>query len=302
MYVPDFDYYSPSTLEEACGVLGGLGEGARVLAGGTDLLHMMKNELLAPKALVSLKNIRNLGEIKYDPGKGVVLGARATHNDLVNSLLLQQKYPAVPETAHQMANNQVRNLGTVGGNLVNAVPSADLPPILIALRAYVNLVSPRGKRTMDLEDFFLGPRKTAIGRDEILTSVVIPDQPSTGSWYCKFGLRRSGALAVVGVAVSVVADGLHVQSGRIVLGAVYPTPLRAKEAERLLAGGIATEALLEEVGRAAAAECRPISDTRASDEYRRDMVRVFTKRALRKALKIEGATTEGGNGNGIHAG
>ncbi|MBP1729985.1 MAG: aerobic-type carbon monoxide dehydrogenase, middle subunit CoxM/CutM-like protein [Deltaproteobacteria bacterium] len=292
MYVPDFDYYSPSTLEEACGVLGGLGEGARVLAGGTDLLHMMKNELLAPKALVSLKNIRNLGEIKYDPGKGVVLGARATHNDLVNSLLLQQKYPAVPETAHQMANNQVRNLGTVGGNLVNAVPSADLPPILIALRAYVNLVSPRGKRTMDLEDFFLGPRKTAIGRDEILTSVVIPDQPSTGSWYCKFGLRRSGALAVVGVAVSVVADGLHVQSGRIVLGAVYPTPLRAKEAERLLAGGIATEALLEEVGRAAAAECRPISDTRASDEYRRDMVRVFTKRALRKALKIEGATTE----------
>lgn len=263
---------------------------------------MMKNELLTPKALVSLKNIRNLGEIKYDPGKGVVLGARATHNDLVNSLLLQQKYPAVPETAHQMANNQVRNLGTVGGNLVNAVPSADLPPILIALRAYVNLVSPRGKRTMDLEDFFLGPRKTAIGRDEILTSVVIPDQPSTGSWYCKFGLRRSGALAVVGVAVSVVADGLHVQSGRIVLGAVYPTPLRAKEAERLLAGGIATEALLEEVGRAAAAECRPISDTRASDEYRRDMVRVFTKRALRKALKIEGATTEGGNGNGIHAG
>ena len=292
MYVPDFDYYSPSTLEEACGVLAGLGEGARVLAGGTDLLHMMKNELLAPKALVSLKNIRNLGEIKYDPGKEVVLGARATHNDLVNSLLLQQKYPAVPETAHQMANNQVRNLGTVGGNLVNAVPSADLSPILIALRAYVNLVSPRGKRTMDLEDFFLGPRKTAIGRDEILTSVVIPDQPSTGSWYCKFGLRRSGALAVVGVAVSVVADGLHVQSGRIVLGAVYPTPLRAKEAERLLAGGIATEALLEEVGRAAAAECRPISDTRASDEYRRDMVRVFTKRALRKALKIEGATTE----------
>lgn len=302
MYVPDFDYYSPATLEEACGVLAGLGEGAKVLAGGTDLLHMMKNELLAPKALVSLKNIRNLNEIKYDPGKGVVLGARATHNDLVNSLLLQQKYPAVSETAHQMANNQIRNQGTVGGNLVNAVPSADLPPILIALGAYVTLVGPRGKRTMDLEDFFLGPRKTAIGRDEILTSVVIPDQPSTGSWYCKFGLRRSGALAVVGVAACVVADGLHVQSARIVLGAVYPTPLRAKEAERLLAGGIATEALLEEVGRAAAAECRPISDTRASDEYRRDMVRVFTKRALRKALKIESTTAEGGNGNGIHAG
>lgn len=302
MYVPDFDYYSPATLEEACGVLAGLGEGAKVLAGGTDLLHMMKNELLAPKALVSLKNIRNLNEIKYDPGKGVVIGARATHNDLVNSLLLQQKYPAVSETAHQMANNQIRNQGTVGGNLVNAVPSADLPPILIALGAYVTLVGPRGKRTMELEDFFLGPRKTAIARDEILVNVVIPDQPTTGSWYYKFGLRRSGALAVVGVAASVVADGLRVQSGRIVLGAVYPTPLRAKEAERLLAGGIATEALLEEVGRAAAAECRPISDARASDEYRRDMVRVFTKRALRKALKIEHTAQEGGNGNGIHAG
>jgi carbon-monoxide dehydrogenase medium subunit len=286
MYLPDFDYYLPATVEEACLVLNQLGGVARVLAGGTDLIPQMKNEAVAPKALVSLKGIKGLKEIRYVPGKGVVIGAAATQNDLATSPVLRARYPSVTEAAASMANNQVRNRGTIGGNIVSAVPSADLPPILIALDASVTLAGPDGSRRMSLENFFTGPGSSLISYDEILVDIVIPDQATTGSAYFKFGLRNSGALAVVGAATSVVAEGLHVEGVRIVLSAVAPTPIRARRAEQLIVGNSVTETLLEEAGKAAARECRPISDIRGSEEYRRDMVRIFTKRALRKALKL----------------
>ena len=157
MYLPDFDYYCPDSLKEACEILARFGSRAKVIAGGTDLLSKMKQDLLAPEVIVSLKNIRELGTIQDVEGKGVVIGARATHNDLVDSSILQRRYPSVSEAAHTLANNQVRNRGTVGGNIVNAVPSADLPPILIALDATVTLVGPGGTRTLPLEQFFTGP-------------------------------------------------------------------------------------------------------------------------------------------------
>ena len=286
MYLPDFDYYCPESVKEACEILNQCGARAKVLAGGTDLLPNMKNEVIAPGVLVSLKEIKGLNGIAYVPDRGVIIGAKATQNDLANSSLLQNRYPSVPEAAHSMANNQIRNRGTIGGNLVSAVPSADLPPILIALDASITLAGPHETRTIPLEKFFIGPRCSVIVNNEILTEIVIPGQATTGSAYLKFGLRRSGALAVVGVATSVIADGTYVEGVRIVLGAVAPTPVRAWEAEQLLTGNLVTENLLEEVGRAAAKECRPISDIRGSEEYRRDMVRVFTKRALRKALRL----------------
>jgi carbon-monoxide dehydrogenase medium subunit len=286
MYLPDFDYYCPDSIEEACEMLARFGSKAKVLAGGTDILPKMKQEMVAPQVLISLKNIQRIDAIQYIPGRGVVIGARATHNDLANSPILQKKFLSVCEAAHSMANNQVRNRGTIGGNLVNAVPSADLPPILIALNASLMLTSTGGSRTMPVGEFFVGPQRSAILPDEILEEITIPDQPTTGSAYIKFGLRRSGALAVVGVAASVVAEGTAVQSARIVLGAVAPTPVRARNAEEILAGCEATEEILEEAGRAAALECKPISDIRGSEEYRRDMVRVFTKRALCKALHV----------------
>jgi aerobic carbon-monoxide dehydrogenase medium subunit len=284
MYVPDFDYYSPESVEEACGLLARLGAVAKVLAGGTDVLSKMKNGLLAPQALVSLKNIKQMEAIRHVDGKGVIIGAKATPNDLVNSPLLLERYPSVSEAAHSMANNQIRNKGTIGGNLVNGVPSADLPPILIALDSKVTLVGTNGARTLPLEEFFIGPFRTMIAPDEILTEITIPDQSTTGSSYFKFGLRRSGALAVVGVAAAVTLQDGFVEEARIVLGAVAPTPLRVEKAEEILIGKMATEALLEEAGQTAARESQPISDIRGSEEYRRDMVRVFTKRALRGAI------------------
>ncbi|MCR4419764.1 MAG: xanthine dehydrogenase family protein subunit M [Clostridia bacterium] len=286
MYLPDFDYFAPMSLAEACALLARFGSSAKALAAGTDLLPKMKGGLLSPEVLVSLRNLEGLRGIQYHKERGVVIGALVTHNDLIRSALLQEKYPSVCGAARQIANYQIRNRGTVGGNICNAVPSADLPPILIALEAQARLVGATGERTLPLEQFFVGPNQTVINQDEILTEIVIPDRepPFTGSTYLKFGLRRSGALAVVGVAAAVVTEGNVVKEARIVLGAVAPVPMRAKKAEELLTGKEATEELLEEVGRCAAAESKPISDIRASEEYRRDMVRVFTKRALRKAI------------------
>ncbi len=284
MYLPDFDYYRPESVSEACKLLAQHGARAKVLAGGTDVLPKMKQELLAPGILVSVQDIGGISGIEYVPGKGVVVGAKATHNDLVNSPVLQDRYLSVSEAAHAMANNQVRNLGTVGGNIVNAVPSADLPPILIALGATVTLVGCKGERTLLLEDFFTGPNRSVIAPDEILTQIVVPDQQTTGSTYIKFGLRRSGSLAVVGVAVAVTAQDGILKDVRITLGAVSPTPMRAKKTETLLKGKAVTDALLKEAGASAADECKPITDMRGSVEYRRDMVGVFTRRALRKAI------------------
>ncbi len=284
MNLPDFDYYEPESMQETCELLARLGTRAKVISGGTDMMVKMKHGLLSPEVLVSIKNLSQLTNIYYEKGKGVVIGASATHNDIANSLLLQEKYRSICEAAHHMANNQIRNIATIGGNIVNAVPSADFPPILIALGAAVKLVGCSGERIIPLEEFFTGPSQSVIAQDEILTEVIIPDQPATGSTYIKFGLRRSGALAVVGVAVAVTMDGDVCKDARIALGAVAPVPVRVQKAEDLLKGKEITKELLEEVGKYAAAESKPISDIRGSAEYRRDMVRVFTKRALSKAI------------------
>ncbi|KUO70334.1 MAG: carbon monoxide dehydrogenase [Desulfosporosinus sp. BRH_c37] len=285
MFLPDFDYYAPDSLAETCEALDRFGSKAKVLAGGTDMIAKMKGGLVAPEILISLKKLVDLQKIEYVAGKGVVIGARATHNDLVNSPILNDKYLSISEAAHHMASNQIRNIGTVGGNLCNAVPSADLPPILIALGATIKLVGTKGERTMLLEDLFTGPMKTVIAHNEILTEIVIPDQASTGSSYIKFGLRRSGALAVVGIAVAVTVNGDTLTEVKITIGAAAPTPMRAREAEDFLRGKVISDELIAEAGVIAAKESKPISDIRGSAEYRRDLVRVFTKRALNKAIK-----------------
>ncbi len=285
MYLPDFEYYQPNSLAEACRLMAKFGPRARILAGGTDLLHKMKHGQLEPEVIVSLNGLERLREITYQKGVGVVIGARATHNDIAGSALLQEKYRSVCEAAHHMANNQIRNVGTLGGNIVNAVPSADLPPILIALGASVKLAGSQGRRVLPLEEFFTGVHSSVIEPDEILTEVIIPDQPSTGSTYIRFGLRRSGALAVVGAAVAVTMEGETCREARIALGAAAPVPMRARQAEAVLKNQVITPDLLEEAGVCAARECSPRSSIRGSEEYRRDLVRVLTRRALQKAIK-----------------
>jgi len=283
MYLPDFEYYSPKTVEETCMMLTEYGDRAMIISGGSDLIPKMKNDLIAPEVLISLKNLGELKKIEYVQGKGVVIGGRSTHNDIVHSPVLKEKYNSVCVAAKSMAANQIRHIGTIAGNIASSVPSADLPPILITLSATVTLVGPKGKRSVALEDVFVSPGKTIIEQNEVMTEVVIPDQKMTGSKYYKYALRKSGALATVGVAAAVQVEGKIIVDARIALGAVSPTPVRAKAAEKFLIGKEISDEAFEDAGKIASGECKPITDFRATAEYRTDMVRVFTKRALRDA-------------------
>jgi carbon-monoxide dehydrogenase medium subunit len=285
MIIPEFEYVSPQSLQEACTLLVQYGDKAKVLAGGSDLLVKMKDGLMTPAVLVSLRNLDGLKTIRYEAGRGVVIGARSTHDELMNDAVLQEKYLSVCEAAHTMAAYQIRNIGTIGGNLVNAVPSADLPPILIALDAQARIVGAGSERTIPLEDFFVGPCVTVLENGDILTEIIIPDQPTTGSNYIKSELRRAGALAVVGVASSVTVSDDTFRDVRIVLGAVAPTPIRARQAESVLRGKKISQELIDEAGKVAAAESKPISDIRGSIEYRRNLVDVLTRRSLKAAIE-----------------
>lgn len=285
MLMPEFEYVAPESLAEACAVLGQWNGRAKVLAGGSDLIVKMKAGLEAPACLVSLKRLHELKGVRHEPGVGVVIGARTTHNELVASPVLGLWFPSVPDAAAGMAGYQIRNVGTVGGNLVNAVPSADLPPILLALNARVKLVSATGVRTLPLDEFFLGPGKTVLAVGEILAEVIIPEQEITGSHYLKFGLRKAEALAVVGVAAAVKMQGGVFQDVRIALGAVAPVPLRARAAEDALRGQPATGENLAAAGQLAASAARPISDIRGGADYRRHLVDVLTRDCLRTAIE-----------------
>ena len=286
MIIPEFEYVAPQSLQEACALLVEHGEGARVLAGGSDLLVKMKDGRINPAVLVSLKYLEDLKPIRYDADMGaVIIGARATHSDVMNSSILLEKYRSVCEAAHSMAAYQIRNVGTVGGNLVNAVPSADMPPILIALGARARIAGPGRERTIPLEEFFVGPGRTVLEKGEILADIVVPDQPATGSNYQRFGLRRAGSLAVAGIACSVtVSDGVC-RDARVVLGAVAPTPMRAREAEKILRGARISPEIIAEAAKAAAAESKPINDIRGSIAYRRNLVDVLTRRSLKAAFE-----------------
>lgn len=284
MIVRDFDYYAPASVSGVIALLDELGPEAKILAGGTDLLVKMKNGVLRPSALISLKNLPQLRGVRYEAGRGVVIGARTSPTELMTSPVLLERFRSVSEAAHQMANHQIRNLGSIAGNLVNAVPSADLPPILIALDASITLVGRAGARSVALRDFFTGPSCCVIEGAEIMTEIVLPDQDTTGSCYMKLGLRRAGALAVVGVATAVTMDGTRIVDSRVALGAVYPTPVRAYEAEDMVRGHVWSDELLDRAGEEAACCSLPISDIRGSAEYRREMVRVYTKRAYSRAI------------------
>ena len=238
MYLPDFDYYAPESLTEATGLLMQLGPSAMVLAGGTDILAKMKNGVLAPSALVSLKNLHELRRIRWDADRGLAIGALATHNEICNSAVVQEHFLSLAEAAHKLANNQVRNRGTIGGNLVNAIPSADLPPILIALGAYVTLTGPDGSRTLPVESFFTGVSCCALKPEgEILTEVVIPPpKPGLRASFEKLRPRGVWDFAMASMAMSLQLRDKTIDDARVVFGGISGKPLRETAVETFLKG------------------------------------------------------------------
>lgn len=285
MILPKFDYLTPKNTKEACSMLNVRGEHARVVAGGTDLFIRMKDQKLSPRYLVGLKNISDLSGIDQT-SENLKIGSAVTLNTIAGSSLINQHFKILSETAFNMANNQIRNLGTIGGNLCNAARSADMGPPLIALQALAEISDEMSKKVVPLENFFTGFNKTALKTGEILTSLIIPLRPhSWGASYAKLSLRGSHDIASVGVAAAVLLDAQSRCSDcRVILGAVAPTPMRVDKIEEILKGQKLTKSLLTEVGKLASKVCRPISDVRCSANYRSEMVAVMTRKALESAF------------------
>jgi carbon-monoxide dehydrogenase medium subunit len=283
--LPKFHYLAPTTLNEALSLLSEYKGRAKVIAGGTDLVPKLKRrEIRAPEYVIDLKGIPGLDEIKYD-ASGLNLGALVTIGMVESSAKIQQGFGILAQAARSMASPQVRNRGTITGNICNAVPSADSAPPLLTLGARLRLISQKGERVVNIEDFFTGPGQTALGDDEILREIQIADMPPNGKGvYLKLTPRRAMDLAIVGVAVIVVPEDGICKDVRIALGAVAPTPIRAKKAEAILKGQRPDDALIEKAAQAAAGQSSPIDDHRASAEYRRDMVEVLVKRAIKQAI------------------
>jgi aerobic carbon-monoxide dehydrogenase medium subunit len=281
-----FHFFNPSSLPELWSNLGQSGATSQFIAGGTDLLVQMKNGLAAPERVISLLRVAELSGLRKD-GHGLRIGSLARHVELERSPLLRNGWAILAEAAHKIGSPQIRNLGTIGGNLSNASPAADTAPALLVLQAEVNLAGPRGERRIPLASFWTGPGRTVLQKDEILKEVLIPPTPSDPRGaYLKLGRRKSLDLALVSVAVLLaLKPGTRLcQEARVALGAVAPTPIRAREAEKFLQGKNLDEGVIQEAGTKVQGECSPISDVRASAEYRRAMVKVLVERAIQKAL------------------
>ena len=286
----DFEYFGPKTIKEALTLLKKYGRKAKILAGGTDLLIFISHGRVKTDYVIDLKGVPELSGIKYDAKKGLRIGATTSIRDLETSPIILKRYPVLTEAStREFASIQIRSLATVGGNVCNAAPSADVVPVLMTLGAKARIVGSGGRRTVALDKLFSGPGKTILKNDEILTEIVIPPPgKNSGGHYIKLATRRAMDIAFVGVAAMVQAtpkDGV-IKDVKIVLGAVAPTPIRAFEAEKILKGKPLETKIAEEAAEAAEAASKPISDVRSSAEYRKEMVRVLTKRAVAKALDV----------------
>ena len=283
-----FELYTATDSRHAVALLAEHGPSVKVLAGGSDLLVDLKLMPDGPKAVVDISRAADLKHIAITD-QGLSIGALATHSEIMRSPIIKKLFPALVDAAHTIGAVQTRNLGTLGGNLVTAVPSLDSGPTLIALEAQVVILGPAGRRRLALADFFTGPRKTDLKPGELLIEILIPKKNlGKPASFQKFGLRKGQALALVNVAASVWLKGEQSRFAepRIALGAVAPTVIRAPQAEAYLEGRAATPEAMAEAGRIAAGEGKPISDFRASAEYRRELIAVLTRRALENACAL----------------
>jgi carbon-monoxide dehydrogenase medium subunit len=285
-----FTYLSPKSVEEAIQLYGRHSETAKYMAGGTDVMVKIKDGWMAPDFLISLKKIAPLCELHKNDATGELsIGALVTHACLENSLTIKNEYPILHDAVSNIGSLQVRNMGTIGGNLINAVPSADGAIPLIALDGIALLQGPFGERSCDVKDLFVAPYQTILKPGEILTKIILPAQaPNTGSAYIKFGRRAAMELPLIGIGVLLVLDeDRHTCTrARICLGVAAPVPMRAFEAERLLEGKKIDAHLLAEAGKTAADESRVRDSVRGKAWHRREMIRVQVRRMGQKCLEI----------------
>ena len=287
MIPPQFEYSAPETLDEAISLLDEHGADAKVLAGGQSLIPLMKLHLATPAHLVDINRVPGLDHISEDNGF-LSIGSLVRESDLDSSEMVRTNYPILHDTTSVIADPLVRNMATVGGNLAHGDPGNDHPATMLALGAQVVARGPGGERTIQVSDLFEGPLLTTLNQGEILTEVRVPTPPAgSGSAYLKLE-RKVGDYATAGVAAVVtVSDGVCQKAG-IGLTNAGPVPIKATAAESFLEGKTLDDEAIREAARLASEEAEPIADLRGSEEYKRDMVRVLTGRALRLALERAG--------------
>jgi len=283
----DFEYLAPKTLEEALTLLSQYDEEERkVIAGGQSLLIIMRQKLIMPKYLIDIKGISDLDYIKFDKKEGLKIGALTVHRTVEKSPVIQKEFSVLSEMEGNLANVETRNWGTIGGDIAHSDPCADPIPVLIALNGKLKMTGLNGERIVDAEDFTVDFYESVLHHDELLTEIQVPIvPPNTGVKYTKFN-QIEGDLALASVAMSITLDKDKETCSdvRIALGGVAPAPMRAKNAEEILKGKKISDALLAEAGQAASEEASPTTDIQASDEYRRDLVKVLVKRVGSEAL------------------
>ena len=277
-------FYKAAELKEACALLSQYGERAKILAGGIDVMAAVNRRLLSPEIVISISS-SGLDYIKAE-GDSLVIGATTTHSEIVRSALVQEKTPLLVEVTKQIGSPAIRNMGTIGGNLVNASPAADTAIGLLTLGARLKLVSASGERDVAVEGFFTGPGETVLESNEILKEVSISFQNADSRWaWYKLGKRKADICSIISVAVALDMDGNICRLARIALGAVAPIPLLARQAGGLLEGKKPDEALIEKVAKTASEETTPIDDVRATAWYRRKVSETLVKRLLDQVLR-----------------
>lgn len=281
-----FELFEPATASEASALLVRHGDKASLLAGGTDLLVEIKEQLRRPDVVIDLKHIPGLARLAFDPVRGLSIGALVTAREVETSADVQRDYAGLAQAVRELGSIQIRNRATIAGNICRASPSADTLPPLIADGASLRIAGPAGERSLAMEAFFTGPGRTVLAAGEIVTGIDVPARkPGMGKCYIKHGRRKAMELATVGVAVNVTMSGETVGDIRIVLGAVAPTPLRATAAEAVLRGAKLNADVIAKAADAAMAAASPISNVRASAGYRRAMVGELTRRAVERAAE-----------------
>jgi carbon-monoxide dehydrogenase medium subunit len=276
----DFVYVCPEAIEDAVAAMAA--GNARALAGGTDLIPQLREGRRRAARVVDLKRIPELNTVEQTPDGGITIGAAANATFVARHAAVARSYPAIADSARLIGGVQIQNRASLGGNICSAAPSADAVPSLICHDACAVIMGPRGRRELPVERLFQGPGRTTLEADEILVSIVLPPpQPSSAADYQRFTPRREMDIAIAGAGawIRLAPDGT-IAGARIALASVAPTPMRAPSAERRLMGERPSRGLFEEAGRLAAADAQPISDTRGSADYRRNLVSVLAARAL----------------------
>ena len=278
-----FEYVKVKSLGEAIELLTRHGEKAHLLAGGTDVLVELKQQEIAPELLVDIKGVPGLSGIEYRPGEGMRIGPLTTIREIEMSRVIREHLPVLSSAAHLLGSVQVRHRATLGGNLCNALPSADTGPYLIAMGAKATVIGPSGKRETLVEDIFAASGRNSLGIGEVVTSIEIPAwSRHTGGAYIKHAIKNAVDVAIVCIGVSVVTDSEKkaFEEARIVLGAVGPRPIRPKGAEEYLKGKAIKEEVIAKAGAMASQDARP----RTTVEYKTEMVEVLTRRAIKQAI------------------